>query len=561
MYGKTLRLFVLSVLSFNCIVSQSSAQETQQTSPTSKADATANNEAGPFDGPKQVYLAGVRAYQLGDYEEGIKQYKSAVLARPEPEYCNELAWAYATCPEQHLRNGWRAESLASEACKATEYKNPNYLDTYAAALAEKGGFQLAVEWQKEAIALAVNSQTFPKKELASLQLRLDLFEKHVAYSEAPQSAILEKYQTIVGSKLTKDSLAKVTYEQETELIKYLQAVPEVAYLDVKKPPVWDVLLLILTTERFDQHDRKNWAQRTSGLPDDQLDAVRTTLLEEREKPGTTEKKSPPTVTTGRRRRMTPEQQQAETAFRAAQTAYNSGDYAEGIKQLRAAYTPDNPRLQQYLAWAMATCPDEKLRSPLAVAVADKACEATDYKNPKYLDSLAAAYAQMGDFDSAVKWQTKAVELAPRSNDYSQQELPSVSYRLSLYKRKIPYREVPQTAILAKYKDIVGARLSRASLKQLDGEDKSKLIDYLKTVPELRYMAAGQTMIEEHYDLLLLMLVDDSMSHNDRYEFTQYLRQWTRDSPEKLDKFREVLLDTRERLDTNDEQFANRWNKK
>lgn len=261
---------------------QSLAQEAQQTSPPSTSAVSANNEAGPFDGAKQVYLAGVRAYQLGDYEEGIKQYKSAVLARPEPEYCNALAWAYATCPEQNLRNGGSAESLASEACKATEYKNLLYLDTYAAALAEKGGFQLAVEWQKEAIALAVNSQTFPKKELASLQLRLDLFEKRVAYSEAPQSAILEKYQTIVGSKLTKDSLTKVTYEQETELIKYLHTVPEVAYLDIKEPLVWDVLLLILTMERFDQHDRKNWAQRTSGQSDDQVDQIRNTLIAERE---------------------------------------------------------------------------------------------------------------------------------------------------------------------------------------------------------------------------------------------------------------------------------------
>ena len=261
----------------------------------------------------------------------------------------------------------------------------------------------------------------------------------------------------------------------------------------------------------------------------------------------------------RRRRMTPEQENAEKIFIAAQAAYNSGDYAEGLKQFKAANMAfESPRFQNLWAWALATCPDEKLRSPLAVSIADKACEKTDYKDARYLDTLAAAYAQMKDFDSAVKWQTKAVELAPDSKKFAKAELSSVEYRLRLYKRKIPYREVPQSAILAKYKEIVGAHLSAASLKQLDDQDKAKLIDYLKTVPELRYMAAGSTMVEQYPDVLLLMLVSDSMGHQDRYDFTQLLPQW---SPEKLDKFRKVLIDEREQLDTIDEQFQTRWNKK
>jgi tetratricopeptide (TPR) repeat protein len=264
----------------------------------------------------------------------------------------------------------------------------------------------------------------------------------------------------------------------------------------------------------------------------------------------------------RRRRMTPEQAEAEKTFIAAQAAYNSGDYAEGLKQFKAANMAfESPRFQNLWAWALATCPDEKLRSPLAVAIADKACEKTDYKDARYLDTLAAAYAQMKDFDSAVKWQTKAVELAPDSKKFAKAELSSVEYRLRLYKRKIPYREVPQGAILAKYKDIVGAKLSGASLRQLDDADKKKLIDYLVTVPELRYMATGSTMVEEYYDVLLLMLVSDSMGHQERYDFTQLLPQWSRSSPEKLDKFRKVLIDEREQLDTIDEQFQSRWNKK
>ena len=71
----------------------------------------------------------------------------------------------------------------------------------------------------------------------------------------------------------------------------------------------------------------------------------------------------------------------------------------------------------------------------AIDYGTKACELTKWENAIYLDTLGAAYAEAGDFDAAVKWQTKAVELAPNkaSKEGCQQHL-------DLYKKKMPLRE-------------------------------------------------------------------------------------------------------------------------
>ena len=44
-------------------------------------------------------------------------------------------------------------------------------------------------------------------------------------------------------------------------------------------------------------------------------------------------------------------------------------------------------------------------------MATKACELTGWKNANYLDTLAAAYAEVGNFTEAVKWVVKAQQNA------------------------------------------------------------------------------------------------------------------------------------------------------
>jgi tetratricopeptide (TPR) repeat protein len=91
-----------------------------------------------------------------------------------------------------------------------------------------------------------------------------------------------------------------------------------------------------------------------------------------------------------------------------------------------------------LAWIYATCPNPKLiNGKKAVELATEACELTDWSNNYFIDTLAASCAANADFDSAVKWQRKAIQLLPDNNTRLQD---SYKERLMLYESGKPYIE-------------------------------------------------------------------------------------------------------------------------
>ena len=94
----------------------------------------------------------------------------------------------------------------------------------------------------------------------------------------------------------------------------------------------------------------------------------------------------------------------------------------------------NPSVFNNLAWALATSPDGRFPdAELAIEMATKACELSKWKDPVCLDTVSAAYAESGDFGSAVKWQTKAIELLP-----DEKEKEDYRTRLKLYQERKPY---------------------------------------------------------------------------------------------------------------------------
>ncbi len=104
------------------------------------------------------------------------------------------------------------------------------------------------------------------------------------------------------------------------------------------------------------------------------------------------------------------------------------DFTAATKLAPKAALPANN-----LAWFRATCPDSKFRDgKQAITLATLACEQTGYKHEEFLDTLAAAHAEAGDFKAAVKWATKTLELDPQNEDFAE--------HLKLYQGGKPLRD-------------------------------------------------------------------------------------------------------------------------
>ena len=108
----------------------------------------------------------------------------------------------------------------------------------------------------------------------------------------------------------------------------------------------------------------------------------------------------------------------------------AADYREAIR-----VDPKLGRAYLGAAWLMATCPDVRFReTDKAISAAQKAIELDGEKDYRYLDTLAAAQANAGQFDAAKKSANLALDVVPPK------EMPKVRQRLDLYESGRAYRE-------------------------------------------------------------------------------------------------------------------------
>jgi tetratricopeptide (TPR) repeat protein len=109
-----------------------------------------------------------------------------------------------------------------------------------------------------------------------------------------------------------------------------------------------------------------------------------------------------------------------------------GEYTKALADYYVATQVDfqNTNALDSLAWDLATCQQADLRDgKKAVGFATKACELSGWKDSTALDTLAAACAEAGDFESAVKWESKGLEiLNPSSKDIADYKKRLVLYQ-------------------------------------------------------------------------------------------------------------------------------------
>ena len=118
-----------------------------------------------------------------------------------------------------------------------------------------------------------------------------------------------------------------------------------------------------------------------------------------------------------------------------------GDWPKAVADFDKAIQvgPASASVQAYRdeAWLLATARDPAVRNgPKALRLAQKAVHLKD--SPTMRDALAAAYAETGQFEDAVREETKAIALA--QSRHPAEEADAFQARLELYQKGMPYRD-------------------------------------------------------------------------------------------------------------------------
>jgi len=126
-----------------------------------------------------------------------------------------------------------------------------------------------------------------------------------------------------------------------------------------------------------------------------------------------------------------------------------GKWAEATRRYRLALdlAPEDIVTLHRFAWLLATCPADSVRNgPEALSLAQRACRLTDRNDPLALDALAAAYAELGQYQQAEATIGAALGAAQRRG--SQALTKSLAGRQAWYRSGGPVRIRPASSTSA-----------------------------------------------------------------------------------------------------------------
>lgn len=123
---------------------------------------------------------------------------------------------------------------------------------------------------------------------------------------------------------------------------------------------------------------------------------------------------------------------------------NIGKHPEAVADYEVAtkIKPDDQEMLNNFAWVLATSPQDDVRNgKRSIELATKAAELSKFKAAHILSTLAAAYAETGDFERAKEWSQKSVDLGKAEGRLEDQ----LSKELTSYDAQKPWRELQETA--------------------------------------------------------------------------------------------------------------------
>jgi tetratricopeptide (TPR) repeat protein len=142
-------------------------------------------EIDPDFAEAHQFLGAALYYARGQVQEALAQWREALRVRPDyVPALNEAAHVMAACSEESARNGPEAVKLAERAVKLSGGQEAIYLDTLAAAYAEAGRFNEAVETARRGLEIATGRGQSQLRE--GLAARMRLYEARKPYRDPPR---------------------------------------------------------------------------------------------------------------------------------------------------------------------------------------------------------------------------------------------------------------------------------------------------------------------------------------------------------------------------------------
>jgi len=131
----------------------------------------------------------------------------------------------------------------------------------------------------------------------------------------------------------------------------------------------------------------------------------------------------------------------EMRYRLAAASADTGHVPEAEAEFESVLRerPDSNGAETRMAWLLATAPDARLRNgPRAVQLAEDAAQRTERRDASVLNSLAAAYAEVGRYEDAAAVAAEAIEVAPFNGQAALRD--PLTARLARYRARQPVRD-------------------------------------------------------------------------------------------------------------------------